>query len=200
MDEMNYNDLKIKAKELGMEKVVGVSKEELIKFINASSADNDEKSELLNELCKMRDLTVGEENLTVDELKVLIEAEKQNVVDKESQDEQKSDGEINPNDISDSTQADSNSEIATLSSDDIVNGSLTINPGDIRIEASELDVLENPAPVKSMVSNISTDKDSIAKTRGFKNYSHAKSYLKSDDFKKLSKPDQIELETWFKNI
>lgn len=129
----SYKDLQIKAKELGMEKVIGISKEELIKYIEEHQSN---------------DTTI--KNKTSNE-----DAPIQNNV---------------PND--------------EITSDD----------------TSYKDIVDEETSNEDEYEEIEQDKNTIVQARGFKNYIHAKNYIASDDFKKLSTLDQEELKKWFENI
>ncbi len=129
----SYKDLQIKAKELGMEKVIGTSKEELIKYIKEHQPnDTTDKSKVSDEDVSIQD-NVPNDEIVLDD-----------ILDKDAVDEE------------------------ILNEDEC--------------------------------KEIEQDKNIIVKARGFKNYTHAKDYIASDDFKKLSTLDQEELKKWFENI
>lgn len=163
MGELGYKDLQVKAKELGMEKVVGVSTEELKKYIVEHQSTNG----INNAEGQTSDLLNGESS--------------GHTIDSNNEENNSS-----KDDVSNENENNLNKE-----ADNRVVEQIVVTESEIKPVLLETDITKEVCIYH---------KDDIAQTRGFKDYYHAKNYIVSDDFKKLSIPDQKELKKWFESI
>lgn len=154
LKDLSYKDLQIKAKNLGLAQVIGVSSEELKKYIidTLSAQNNDSNKGLTGELNDKSSNSNADDSKNTDDVSKV-------------EDENK---------VTDSLKDPSNKLLEEIS-----------------VKTNE---------IKPVILGTDINKDNVAQTRGFRDYSHVKNYIVSDDFRKLSKPDQEELKKWFESI